>query len=76
MQIAYKAGLLTAALGRGIGKITGNVLANFTRGVKDGAMPIANELNYKVEDTQISSEQQQPSTEPVYSHVEDNKGTA
>jgi len=76
MQIAYKAGLLTAALGRGIGKLTGGVIANFTRGIKDGAMPVADELNYKVEDTQISSEQQQPSTEPVYSNVEDNKGTA
>ena len=33
MNISYKAGLLTATIGKGFGRLTGGVIANFTRGL-------------------------------------------
>jgi hypothetical protein len=55
MNISYKAGLLTASFGRMVGRLTGNVISDFNRGLttKKEPLPVDHHL---VEEGEIDRE--------------------
>lgn len=55
MNISYKAGLLTASFGRMVGRLTGNIISDFNRGLttKNEPLPVDHHL---VEEDEIDRE--------------------